>query len=1062
MQAHDPAHDSRKKAADQDARALNSPRDGAEQLPPALALKFLGDHGGHRAPSPGAGPQRQIGLSAASHVGNLQRSAGNRAVRSLLTGGAQGPARTSPAGPVDAAAAGALGTQTADAPTTAAHEPDGRVAGVSGGASTSEGRNGSSRDAEDLGGTHRKRSVQRWPSLRSIGSKIVGTATNLASKAGSAVSGAVGAVGGLASGAIDAIRDRITALGAALRSGWTALQDRAAGAAASVGGAIRQGVVRVGQMGSAVAGGVRQAVSTAGLTMGSLTSGFNRLVHHGFGRIRSSTAALGRSLKNMDAGGLRRSWAAIRGSVSGMSNRLWSASRALTERARALWTSVTSRYQGAIAGIGRFASGLGTQLQGLAASAWQGLSSMWEGLRARAASMGGIGGALARAAQAVLDRVLAAARALWAGISRGWASVRQRLGALAGQVRDQLARARAAVTARARASFAGLRRAWERNRQRVATMARQALTRVTGSASRLKGFSIEAVARQVGALSKFLKWVRWAQTGASATLDRRAGEMAATIGGRMPALANQKVAENFGSAQSGGGAASGPALQRREDPSARSSMATADAFSQVGTAIAQKWSKLSLKQLVKDVLYTFIWPWPAVGQEFVALWGDWKSSASRLFKPRGSSLWTWLQDLYTNLLALGDLPRAILRRLINICGALMGWVTIILTAGGAVVFGAVGSILGPGGTAAGAIAGAGAGLAVSGEIGVALLIAFAASETIELVKRLTELVTANLTTDQKAENVNNASDSAIGLGVAAAAAALVWVASKIAGTVVKAVRKFRAEPKELPPKPVDTPENKPPKPLVEEPGAPVRAGETPKQFGERLGAESKGQPSRFDYVVEQVNKANLSQRQSADAVAAATKGMGLNLVEVVDGPNIVLSSVMPGTSRPVVIVKPNGTAVRGVADISIANPPSLERPIRLDNVVEGDGPGPAPKPPKLDPPELKNAAEQASFERFKKLPEFADGEYGKSPVQEVDWVDSRGKTYDQMGNPETAKFWTKKNAANFMRQIDKHVAKADYLVLDLTGFTEGQKAQVRTHIDTLSAAQQAKIVRIGF
>ena len=158
-------------------------------------------------------------------------------------------------------------------------------------------------------------------------------------------------------------------------------------------------------------------------------------------------------------------------------------------------------------------------------------------------------------------------------------------------------------------------------------------------------------------------------------------------------------------------------------------------MSRVWGATTDKWGKLSVKEIVVDMLKTMIWPWPAVGHELGALWDDWKSSAHRLFAPRGDSFGTIVQDLWTNLLTLVDFPWAIVKHLVNIVGALMGWVTIILVGAGAIIFGAIGSIIGPEGTVAGAIFGAGAGLGVAGAAGAAVLAAFALTQTTDLVKR---------------------------------------------------------------------------------------------------------------------------------------------------------------------------------------------------------------------------------------------------------------------------------------------------------------------------------------
>ena len=71
-----------------------------------------------------------------------------------------------------------------------------------------------------------------------------------------------------------------------------------------------------------------------------------------------------------------------------------------------------------------------------------------------------------------------------------------------------------------------------------------------------------------------------------------------------------------------------------------------------------------------------------------------------------------------------------------------------------------------------------------------------------------------------------------------------------------------------------------------------------------------------------------------------------------------------------------------------------------------------------------------------------------------------GKTYDALGNPAASKFW---NERQFMDSIDRHLLKSnDFTVIDLNGFTEAQITTVRNYINSLPAASQAKIIRIGF
>src|SRR5262249_35824459 len=103
--------------------------------------------------------------------------------------------------------------------------------------------------------------------------------------------------------------------------------------------------------------------------------------------------------------------------------------------------------------------------------------------------------------------------------------------------------------------------------------------------------------------------------------------------------------------------------------------------------ISAKWATLDLWKMVKDMLWSLIWPWPDIGRELSGLWGDVKTAVRGLFTVRNvlNDPLGALHDLWTNLLHLLDIPLAIWRRLNNILMLLMGWITIAL-----VVIGAVG------------------------------------------------------------------------------------------------------------------------------------------------------------------------------------------------------------------------------------------------------------------------------------------------------------------------------------------------------------------------------------
>jgi hypothetical protein len=90
---------------------------------------------------------------------------------------------------------------------------------------------------------------------------------------------------------------------------------------------------------------------------------------------------------------------------------------------------------------------------------------------------------------------------------------------------------------------------------------------------------------------------------------------------------------------------------------------------------------------------------------------------------------------------------------------------------------------------------------------------------------------------------------------------------------------------------------------------------------------------------------------------------------------------------------------------------------------------------------------------FKASAEERDGEF----------VDSQGRTYDQMGDPKTSKYWNPGSAQKFYAAVRAHLLKSmNFTVIDLTGFSEQSISDITDFIDSLSPADQAKIIRIGF
>jgi hypothetical protein len=89
---------------------------------------------------------------------------------------------------------------------------------------------------------------------------------------------------------------------------------------------------------------------------------------------------------------------------------------------------------------------------------------------------------------------------------------------------------------------------------------------------------------------------------------------------------------------------------------------------------------------------------------------------------------------------------------------------------------------------------------------------------------------------------------------------------------------------------------------------------TGSSIGQGLRTQTSG---RMASIASQVSKLGLSQQEAVVATKAAIQELGYDTAIVTVGQNTIVSSVAPGVSRDVLIVSPNGSVVKGVADITI-------------------------------------------------------------------------------------------------------------------------------------------------
>jgi RHS repeat-associated protein len=78
----------------------------------------------------------------------------------------------------------------------------------------------------------------------------------------------------------------------------------------------------------------------------------------------------------------------------------------------------------------------------------------------------------------------------------------------------------------------------------------------------------------------------------------------------------------------------------------------------------------------------------------------------------------------------------------------------------------------------------------------------------------------------------------------------------------------------------------------------------------------------------------------------------------------------------------------------------------------------------------------------------------------AEYIDELGRTYDALGNPAASRFW---NNGEFFRSIQRHLQKSNnFTVIDLTGFTYNQVAEVSSYLSTLGPSALSRIIKVGF
>jgi len=425
----------------------------------------------------------------------------------------------------------------------------------------------------------------------------------------------------------------------------------------------------------------------------------------------------------------------------------------------------------------------------------------------------------------VVDGVLSVGQGIWSTVSSFINSSFNRVeGLLNGSVFGLLPNW---MQREARSLFNSFRSLWNRVSlfwtnlwQRLTMTIQQILTAIQSFIEKILNFDIQSVITKLTKYVPFIEMLQQAVEKPDTVTDPLVGELAKPLNQQMPAksieIANERASEQAGQATSKTNNAKS-VIQLSPQPGIiqRSSRGTAslmEVSSGMERHIREKWAQVDVWQMIKDMFWTLLWPWPTVGHEIAAFFTeDIPRIADQFFTPRsplqeplGS-----LHDIWTNILYIGDFTLALWRRINNIAMALMGWITLVLVilgaVGGTLAGGVIGGILSaaaslgvatPAGAAAGAgaggVTGAGAGLAAALALGEIFLFSFVGALGASILKALLDLFTGNQTDDEKEEDYAQIADSVIGIGVTVILVFVGWLASKLAMAIINFIKRIKA------------------------------------------------------------------------------------------------------------------------------------------------------------------------------------------------------------------------------------------------------------------------------
>ena len=408
-----------------------------------------------------------------------------------------------------------------------------------------------------------------------------------------------------------------------------------------------------------------------------------------------------------------------------------------------------------------------------------------------------------------------------------------------------------------RSAFNGLRSLWTRISsfwtdlwQRLTSFVRDIIAAVQEFIENVLAFGIEQVISMVVKLKELYNFVMDTMMDPAGTVAPILQSIAAKISSEGPAksqqLGDQWAKENY-TGESAQSQDNGTVQRVMIDGEERSTASLWEVLKGILYYLGEAWKGLTFSKIL-EMLWTslkdLIWPWSAIGQQFVNLWNDdWTLMYQSLYEPRNflEHPIGCLHDIWSNFMILLDFPLALWRTLNNVVGLLMGWITIILVLVGAVIGGFGGAaffgIAIPPGIGAGALAG----LALTEPIGLILAGSIISAETTAAEIILWRLFTANQVCEKRQVDIMQTVSSVITAAVTFVVAALMMLLAKLISMIaefLKGAPKTAPVPEPVLPEPVPAPGQP-----IPQPGQPRPVPQPTPQPGQPSPVPQPAQPA---------------------------------------------------------------------------------------------------------------------------------------------------------------------------------------------------------------------------